>query len=76
METAKVKINLNFKQLTSIVKQLSPSEKMKLNEAIWDDKMEIPEEHKKIVLDRIKKSKQNSERMILWKLALKLLKSS
>jgi Putative addiction module component len=75
METAKVKINLNFKQLTSIVKQLSPSEKMKLNEAIWDDKMEIPEEHKKIVLDRIKKSKQKPERMIKWENAIKILKS-
>lgn len=75
METANVKINLNFKQLTSIVKQLSPSEKMKLNEAIWDDKMEIPEEHKKIVLDRIKKSKQKPERMIKWENAIKILKS-
>lgn len=75
METAKVKINLNFKQLTSIVKQLSPSEKMKLNEAIWDDKMEIPEEHRKIVLDRIKKSKQKPERMIKWENAIKILKS-
>ncbi len=75
METSKVKINLDFKQLTSIVKQLSPSEKMKLNEAIWDDKMQIPEEHKKIVLDRIKKSKQNPERMIKWEDALKILKS-
>ena len=58
-ETLDLKINLDFKQLTSIVKQLNSSEKMKLNEAIWDDGMEIPEEHQKLVLQRIKKARQN-----------------
>jgi Putative addiction module component len=74
METLDIKINLNFKQLTSIVKQLNPSEKMKLNEAIWDERMEIPEEHQKLVLQRIKKARENPSRMLPWDKAVKMLK--
>ena len=73
-ETLDLKINLDFKQLTSIVKQLNSSEKVKLNEAIWDDDMEIPEEHQKLVLQRIKKARQNPNRMLPWDKAIKLLK--
>lgn len=73
-ETLDLKINLDFKQLTSIVKQLNSSEKMKLNEAIWDDGMEIPEEHQKLVLQRIKKARQNPNRMLPWGKAIKMLK--
>ncbi|MBI1769952.1 MAG: addiction module protein [Bacteroidetes bacterium] len=74
METLDVKINLNLKQLTSIVKQLSPSDKLKINEAIWDEKMEIPEEHKKLVMERVKKSRQNPSRMLDWEKAAKTLR--
>ena len=74
METLDVKINLNLKQLTSIVKQLSPSDKMKINEAIWDEKMEIPQEHKKLVMERIKKKRQNPNRMLDWEKAAKTLR--
>lgn len=73
-ETLDLKINLDFKQLTSIVKQLNSSEKMKLNEVIWDDGMEIPEEHQKLVLQRIKKARQNPNRMLPWGKAIKMLK--
>jgi hypothetical protein len=64
MGNVHVKIDLSFQQLTDIVKQLSPSEKWKLNNVIWDEKMEIPEEHRKLVMQRIKKSRQNPKRMI------------
>jgi len=74
MENLELKINLNFKQLTKIVKQLSPSEKLKLNDVIWEGNMTIPEEHKKIVLQRIRKAKQNPERMLDWDKASKTLK--
>ena len=73
-ETLDLKINLDFKQLTSIVKQLNSSEKMKLNEAIWDDGMEIPEEHQKLVLQWIKKARQNPNRMLPLDKAIKMLK--
>ncbi|MBY0433897.1 MAG: hypothetical protein K2U26_07295 [Cyclobacteriaceae bacterium] len=76
METLDIKINLDFKQLTSIVKQLNPSEKMKLNEVIWDEQMEIPEEHQKLVLQRINRARQSPGRMLPWDKAVKLLKSS
>jgi hypothetical protein len=74
MEATQLKIKLNFKQLTSIVKQLSASEKMKLNEAIWDEKMDIPIEHQRLVMERIKKAKQDPTRMLNWEKAIKQLK--
>lgn len=74
MSNVHVKIDLSFQQLTDIVKQLSPSEKLKLSDVIWDEKMEVPEEHRKLVLQRIKKSRQSSERMIDWNKGSKMLK--
>jgi hypothetical protein len=75
MEMVDGKINLEFKQLASIIKQLTSSEKMKLNEVIWDDEMEIPKEHQKMVLQRVKKAKANPNRMVPWEKAIKMLKS-
>ena len=57
METVKLNINLN--QLMDAVKQLSPKDRMKVNDAICMDDMEIHIEHQKIVLDRFVKSKKN-----------------
>lgn len=75
MSSLHLNINLSFQQLIEVVKQLSPAEKLKLNDVIWDEKMEIPIEHQKLVLDRIEKSKSNPERMHDWDDALKKLKS-
>ena len=75
MSNVHVKIDLSFQQLTDIVKQLSPSEKLKLNDVIWDEKMQVSEEHRKIVLDRIRKSKLNPGRMLDWSKASRALKS-
>jgi hypothetical protein len=74
METLDVKINIDFAQLSSIVKQLNPSENLKLNEIIWNDEMEIPEEHKQLVLSRVKKARKNQNRLIAWDKAVKLLR--
>jgi len=52
-------IPLNFRQVIDIVKQLSPSEKQQLGEVLWTeqnlDNIVIPEIHKQIVRERIKK---------------------
>ncbi|MEK6615424.1 MAG: hypothetical protein AABZ32_04835 [Bacteroidota bacterium] len=64
MNTIHLQVNLSFQQLIDTVKQLSPNEKIKINEAIWDESMPIPEEHKMLVLDRMKKAKKNPERLM------------
>jgi len=66
MNSLNLKVDLDFKELLKVVKQLSPSEKLELNDAIWKDDIEIPIEHQKIVLSRIKKSKDSPERMLDW----------
>ena len=74
MNSLHLNINLSFQQLIDVVKQLSPSEKLKLNEVLWNERMDIPEEHQKLVLERKQKSKQNPERMLDWDQASKTLK--
>ena len=66
MNSLQLNVNLNFQQLLEVVKQLSPTEKVKLNEFIWNDNFDIPEAHQKIVLSRVKKSKANPSRMLDW----------
>lgn len=66
MDTIYLKVNLNFQQLLEMIKQLSPSEKLELNDFLWNDAMEIPVEHQKMVLDRIQKSKVNPNNMLDW----------
>lgn len=66
METIKLNINLSVNQLVEAVKQLSPKDRLKLNDAIWNDDMVIPVEHQEIVLDRMAKTKANPERLLDW----------
>ncbi|WP_264538232.1 addiction module protein [Flavobacterium sp. N1736] len=66
MNSLSLKVDLDFKELLKVVKQLSPSEKLKLNDEIWKDDIEIPIEHQKIVLNRIEKSKASPKRMLDW----------
>lgn len=68
-----VHLNLSFKQITELVKQLSPSEKLKLNDIIWNENTDIPIEHKAIVLKRMKKTEKHQ--LLNWDEASKLLKS-
>jgi len=66
METIKLNINLSVNQLVEAVKQLSPKDRLKINDAIWSDNIEIPVEHQAIVLDRKAKAKANPERLLDW----------
>ena len=74
MENLHVKINLNIQQLVDVVKQLSPDEKLILNEAIWSEGMDIPQEHQMLVMDRIKNARENPDTMLDWDEASKKLK--
>lgn len=75
MNSLHLNINLSFQQLIEIVKQLSLAEKLELNDAIWNESTDIPMEHQKLVLDRIKRSKNNPSRMLDWDIVSKSLKS-
>jgi hypothetical protein len=68
-----ISINLSFQQLAEVVRQLSPSDKIKLNEVIWSENIAVPTEHQKLVLDRMNKAKQKPEMMLDWNEALKTL---
>lgn len=74
MNSLQLNVNLNFEQLLGIVKQLSQSEKLKLNEFIWNEDMDIPMEHQKLVLSRMEKSKANPTKLLDWDEASKSLK--
>lgn len=72
MNTQYVQLNipLSFKQVVDIVRQLSPSEKQQLSEVLWTEQkledMEIPEEHKKVVRERIKKYEKKPGSYLSW----------
>ena len=74
MNTVNLNIDLSFKQLADAVKQLSPEEKLMLNDVLWDESIEIPAEHQTLVLGRIQKSKKNRDRLMDWDKASNLLK--
>lgn len=73
MDSVNLNINLNFEQLLEAVKQLSPIDKLKINDAIWDETSDIPLEQQNLVLSRIKASKNNPERLLDWDEVLKTL---
>ncbi|MDB5149370.1 MAG: hypothetical protein JWQ57_3390 [Mucilaginibacter sp.] len=73
MEAAKINIQINFQQIVEAVKQLSPKEKLKLSDIIWEDDHEIPIETQKLVLDRIKYAREHPETMLDWEEASKTL---
>ena len=66
METIKLNTALNVNQLIEAAKQLSPKDRLKLNDAIWNHDIAIPIEHQKIVLERMAKAKTNPERLLDW----------
>jgi hypothetical protein len=66
METIKLNNKITVNQLVEEVKQLSPKDRLKINDVIWNDNVEIPIEHQKIVLDRMAKAKANPERLLDW----------
>ena len=75
MEAAKINIQINFQQIVDAVKQLSPKDKLKLSEFIWDDNSIIPIEHQNLVVSRIDAARKNPEMMLDWDDASTQLKS-
>lgn len=65
-----LKVPLSVDQLIDIVRQLSPKEKQKLSSVLWDETREedifIPEGHKKIVRQRLKRMKAHPESSLTW----------
>ena len=62
-----LQLSLNFNQLISLIHKLPVNEKVKLAKAIEEDISEIiPEEHKKLVRNRIKSAKSNKKEMLKW----------
>ncbi len=74
METsAHINVPLSFNQIIDLIKQLPKTQRKKLVSLIQEqDDFDVPEWHKKIVLDRVKKEKLNEG--IPWKEARKQLK--
>lgn len=70
-----IAVELSFRQLIDAVKQLSPSEKLELNEVIWAEDITIPIEHQNIVHERISEYKANPETLLDWAQSSKKLKS-
>ncbi len=66
-------MNLTFNQLLEAVKQLSPKEKLILNDVIWDENMEIPLEQQGLVLQRKKDAEEKPDNMLDWDEASKTL---
>jgi len=54
-----LKVPLSFDQLIDLVRQLSPKEKQVLGNVLWnefnEEEIDIPEEHMKIVRQRLKR---------------------
>ena len=63
-------VPLSFTQVIDIVRQLSATEKRQLSEVLLNDhnvdNMVIPEEHKQIVLERIKKYENAPGSYLSW----------
>lgn len=66
METLKIPNQFNLNEILEAIKQLSPKDRLKINDVIWNEETEIPIEHQKWVLNRIAKSKKNPERLLIW----------
>ena len=65
-----LKVPLSVDQLIDIVRQLSPKEKQKLSSVLWDETREeevsIPEDHKKIVRQRLKRMEESPQTSLSW----------
>jgi len=72
MSTQHIQLNvpLSFNQLIDLVRQLSPTEKIQLSSVLWDEAQEeeitIPEEHKQIVRQRLKRMEEQPESCLTW----------
>jgi len=70
-----IAVELSFRQLVDAVRQLSPAEKLELNEVLWSEGMSVPAEHQNIVNERISEYRANPDILLDWETAAKDLKS-
>jgi hypothetical protein len=72
---AQLNINIGLQEIVDLVKQLPVEEKGQLFHLLEEEQYvnNIPEEHKALVRERIKKNNDNPERMIDEKTALELI---
>jgi hypothetical protein len=70
-----IAVELSFRQLVDAVRQLSPAEKLELNEVLWSEGMSIPAEHQNIVNERISEYRANPDILLDWGTASQDLKS-
>jgi hypothetical protein len=72
---AQLNIKIGLKEIVDLVKQLPIEEKGQLFHLLEEEQYanNIPEEHKMLVRERIKKSNKNPERMVDEKTALELI---
>lgn len=65
-----LKVPLSFNQLVDVVQQLSSKEKLQLSSILWDEikeeEIDISEEHKQIVLQRLSRMEEHPEDCLLW----------
>jgi hypothetical protein len=72
MSTQQILLNVpvSFEQVIDLVKQLSPTEKQQLSEVLLTeqstDDIEIPEAHKELVRERIKKYEDKPGSYLSW----------
>jgi uncharacterized protein YcaQ len=66
MDKVKINVQISFEQLVDAVRQLSPKQKLKLNELLLDENSLIPIQHQKLVMARVKEARKNPERMLDW----------
>ena len=75
MHGIQLSVSLNYQQLAEAIKHLSPNEKLQLSDVLWSGDMDIPLEHQNLVLDRVKKARQNPGNLLDWDDASKTLKA-
>jgi hypothetical protein len=73
MDAAKTNVKISFQQIIAAVKQLTPKEKLELNQVIWEGDIDIPIEHQNLVRARIENAKKNPHTMLDWDEASKTL---
>ena len=72
MSTQHIQLNvpLSFNQLVEVVQQLSTKEKLQLGRILWDEtkeeEIDIPEEHKQIVRQRLTRMEEQPESCLAW----------
>ena len=69
-----IAVKLSFTQLMDAVKQLTPAEKLELNEVIWEGDIAIPLEHQQLVASRKQSAVADPDLVEDWETASKKLK--